>query len=56
VSINRQKRPEPMKRTASVETEGAELVYDVQGTGEPLLMIPGAVAATRWRTARWRAS
>lgn len=31
-----------MKRTDLVSTEGADLAFDVQGTGEALLLIPGA--------------
>ncbi len=31
-----------MKCTDSVQTEGAQLVFDVQGGGEPLMLIPGA--------------
>ena len=31
-----------MKRTESAHCEGAELVFDVQGSGAPLLLIPGA--------------
>ena len=31
-----------MKRTDTARTEGADLVFDVQGSGEPLLLIPGA--------------
>ena len=33
---------EPMKQTASIDTEGAKLVFDLQGAGEPLLVISGA--------------
>ncbi len=31
-----------MKHTGTVHTEGADLAFDVQGSGEPLLLIPGA--------------
>lgn len=31
-----------MKRTDAAHNEGADLVIDVQGSGEPLLLIPGA--------------
>ena len=31
-----------MKRTYSVECEGATLIYDTRGAGPPLLLIPGA--------------
>ena len=31
-----------MKRSDTVHTEGADLAFDVQGSGDPLLLIPGA--------------
>jgi len=31
-----------MKRTDTAHNEGAELTFDVQGSGQPLLLIPGA--------------
>jgi len=31
-----------MKRTEAAHSESADLVFDVQGSGEPLLLIPGA--------------
>lgn len=31
-----------MKRTDAIHTEGADLAFDVQGSGEPLILIPGA--------------
>lgn len=34
--------PGPARRTGSVHAEGAELVFDTQGAGDPLLLIPGA--------------
>lgn len=33
---------EAMKQTSSVKAEGAELVFDVQGSGTPIILIPGA--------------
>ena len=29
-------------RTASLQSEGADLVYDLRGSGDPLILIPGA--------------
>jgi pimeloyl-ACP methyl ester carboxylesterase len=31
-----------MKKTSTIQTEGAEIVFDVRGAGEPILLIRGA--------------